>query len=361
MNSMAGNLPEAVQQLCKDLHDHAAEVDLKRQWPSETMSWLAEADVFRWFIPPEYGGDGWSEDQILDGYLALSQSCITSTFILTQWNAACKRILGSTNEELKQDLLPAMADGSLFATVGISHLTTSRQHLAKPVLIAQRVENGFMLNGFSPWVTSAAQADVIVLGASLDDGTQIIAAVSTESEGLEASPGADLVALSSSCTDAVKLENVFVSESRIVAGPVENVLQTNSGGGAGGLQTSTLALGLTLASVEYLHQQAEKRQDLAQIAQKMEQDAEELCGALRDLNAGESCSMDAAELRQRANSLVLRCTQAALSAAKGAGFMASHPAGRWAREALFFLVWSCPQPVVSANLCELAQIAGSEP
>lgn len=361
MNSMAGNLPEAVQQLCKDLHDHAAQVDLKRQWPSETMSWLAEADVFRWFIPPEYGGDGWSEDQILDGYLALSQSCITSTFILTQWNAACKRILGSTNEELKQDLLPAMADGSLFATVGISHLTTSRQHLAKPVLIAQRVENGFMLNGFSPWVTSAAQADVIVLGASLDDGTQIIAAVSTESEGLEASPGADLVALSSSCTDAVKLENVFVSESRIVAGPVENVLQTNSGGGAGGLQTSTLALGLTLASVEYLHQQAEKRQDLVQIAQKMEQDAEELCGALRDLNAGESCSMDAAELRQRANSLVLRCTQAALSAAKGAGFMASHPAGRWAREALFFLVWSCPQPVVSANLCELAQIAGSEP
>jgi hypothetical protein len=25
-----------------------------------------------------------------------------------------------------------------------------------------------------------------------------------------------------------------------------------------------------------------------------------------------------------------------------------------AREALFFLVWSCPQPVMQANLCELA-------
>ncbi len=358
---MVGKMPEEVQQLCMDLHEHAAEVDLKRQWPSETMSWLAKAGVFRWFIPPVYGGDGWSEDQILNGYLALSQSCITSTFILTQWNAACKRILGSVNEQLKQDLLPAMADGSLFATVGISHLTTSRQHLAKPVLIAERAENGFMLNGFSPWVTSAAQADVIVLGASLDDGTQIIAAVSTDSAGLEASRGADLVALSSSCTDAVRLENVFVPENRIVAGPVENVLQTNSGGGAGGLQTSTLAIGLTLASVEYLQQQAEKRQDLVPVAQKMDRDAEELCRVLRDLNAGESCSMDAAELRQRANSLVLRSTQAALSAAKGAGFMASNPAGRWAREALFFLVWSCPQPVVSANLCELAQIAGSAP
>ena len=62
------------------------------------------------------------------------------------------------------------------------------------------------------------------------------------------------------------------------------------------------------------------------------------------------------ELRGRANNLVLRSTQAALAAAKGAGFVSGHPAGRWCREALFFLVWSCPQPVVAAHLCELAGI-----
>jgi hypothetical protein len=53
---------------------------------------------------------------------------------------------------------------------------------------------------------------------------------------------------------------------------------------------------------------------------------------------------------------VLRATQAALAAAKGAGYIAHHPAGRWCREALFFLVWSCPQSVLAANLCELAGI-----
>jgi hypothetical protein len=61
-------------------------------------------------------------------------------------------------------------------------------------------------------------------------------------------------------------------------------------------------------------------------------------------------------IRQRANSLVLRATQAALSAAKGTGYVLGHPAGRWCREALFFLVWSCPQPVSAAHLCELAGI-----
>ena len=52
--------------------------------------------------------------------------------------------------------------------------------------------------------------------------------------------------------------------------------------------------------------------------------------------------------------LVLRATQGALAAAKGAGYVVGHPVGRWCREALFFLVWSCPQGVMAAALCELA-------
>ena len=42
--------------------------------------------------------------------------------------------------------------------------------------------------------------------------------------------------------------------------------------------------------------------------------------------------------------LALQATQVALTVAKGAGFVAPHPAQRWARQALFFLVWSCPRP-----------------
>jgi hypothetical protein len=61
-------------------------------------------------------------------------------------------------------------------------------------------------------------------------------------------------------------------------------------------------------------------------------------------------------MRQRAHSLALRASQASLAAAKGSGYVVGHPAGRWCREALFFLVWSCPQPVSNANLCELAGI-----
>ena len=59
-------------------------------------------------------------------------------------------------------------------------------------------------------------------------------------------------------------------------------------------------------------------------------------------------------LRQRSNSLVLRAAQAYLAASKGAGFTASHAASRAVRESMFFLVWSCPQAVIEANLREFA-------
>ena len=51
---------------------------------------------------------------------------------------------------------------------------------------------------------------------------------------------------------------------------------------------------------------------------------------------------------------MLRAAQAYLAASKGAGFVVGHPAERAVREAMFFLVWSCPAPVVSAALREFA-------
>jgi hypothetical protein len=54
---------------------------------------------------------------------------------------------------------------------------------------------------------------------------------------------------------------------------------------------------------------------------------------------------------------VTRAAQAALTASKGTGFVVGHPAERLVRESAFFLVWSCPQAVASAVMCELAGLS----
>ncbi len=158
--------------------------------------------VFRWFIEEKYGGLNWSDPKITEGYLALSRSCMTTTFILTQWSAACRRIAASASHEVRDRLLPQLANGDIFATVAISHLSTSRQHAAKPVLTAQRRPDGsYVLNGYSPWVTGGAYADYIVVGATLPDANQILCLVPRLAPGVVTYLGQRLVALTSSCTD----------------------------------------------------------------------------------------------------------------------------------------------------------------
>ena len=345
----------ALDALCRRLAERADALDAGGDWPAEQLAWCAESGVFQWFVPREYGGQQWSGVDVVRGYLRLSEACLTTTFILTQWNAACGRIAACDNRTLKAALLPDLNAGRTFATVGISHLTTSRRHLGQPALAARETEGGYLLDGYSAWVTGGVHADTIVLGAALADGRQLLAAVPRQSPGLSPQPPARLTALTASHTGQVHCVELFLPSERLLAGPAEDVMSGATGAASGGLQTSTLALGLATAAIRYLRGQAERRTELHDPAAALAAEQAALQTVLLCAAAGEPAP-PTNEIRARANSLALRAAQAALSAAKGAGFVVGHPAGRWCREALFFLVWSCPQPVANANLCELAGI-----
>jgi alkylation response protein AidB-like acyl-CoA dehydrogenase len=339
--------------LCQELAARADALDASGCWPAEQLELCGRYGVYQWFTPAEWGGQGWSEADVIRGYLRLSEACLTTTFIITQRTGACRRILASPNQPLKERLAEDLVSGRSFATVGISHLTTSRRHLARTVLTAQEEPAGYRLDGFSPWVTGGAHAQTIVIGATMDDGRQILVVLPTDLPGVEPGEPARLVGLSASHTGPIHCRQVQLAREYLLAGPVENVMGQGIGARTGGLETSTLAVGLTTSAITYLKQQVQQRAELADPAEGLQADRDQLVADLLASGSGSPiCST--AEIRTRANSLALRATQAALMAAKGTGYVAGHPTGRWCREALFFLVWSCPQPVISANLCELA-------
>lgn len=329
-------------------------LDLEERWPDEQWPLLAQAGVLKWVIPAEFGGVNLAPAELLDGYMQLASACLTTTFILTQRNGACQRIAGSANEALKAEWLPALARGERFATVGISHLTTSRQHWRQPAVAVDAVAGGYRFSGEVPWVTGARHADAIVTGGTLADGRQILAAVRTTTGGVEVGPPAKLLALSGSQTSSIRLHEVIVPEEDVIAGPVEKVTSQGAGGGAGSLATSALAVGLSLNACRGLHEEGLNRPELRQIIEPLRAE----CSTLKaDLIEAADCpreKLSPEALRARANSLALRSTQAYLAASKGAGFVAGHAAERVVREAMFFLVWSCPQPIVQAHLRELA-------
>ncbi len=342
--------------LCHRLSKLAVNLTTAKQWPVEQLAICADYGVNKWFVGEQWGGFGWSPQRIVEAYIRLAAACLTTTFVITQRTGACQRIRESSNLTLRDSLLSRLASGETFVTLGISHLTTSRRHSAKPAVLATQVESGWLINGATSWVTGGAVAEFIVLGAETETGEQILLAAPTSLSGIEVKHPQSLVALSSSQTAAVEFVNVLVPEQFVLAGPRENILKSGPNASTGGLQTSALAIGLASAAVAFVGQQSAVRPDLLPNADALEAQLTELKHNIIGLAQGNS-TVTSDELRATANSFVLRATQSALIAAKGSGFVDDHPAGRWCRQALFFLVWSCPQGVQDANLCEFATIA----
>ena len=233
-------------------------------WPNEQLRLAGEYGVHAWFVPEEYGGLGWSTQDIVKGYLRLSASCLTTTFIITQRAAAIKRIVASENLQLKSELMPGLLTGEDAATVGISHLTTSRRHVSRPVLTADESQSGLILNGYSPWVTGGCGAKFIVIGAEQSDGKQVLVALPKDIPGVTIADGIPLLALTGSQTGEVRCDQVSVDAHYLLAGPQENVLATGPVSATGGFQTSALATGLAIGAIEFIRLESERRSELVQ-------------------------------------------------------------------------------------------------
>ena len=256
---------------------------------------------------------------------------------------------------LQERLLPDLAAGRIFASVGLSQLTTSRQHQA-PALTATPVGSAdqpeeFVLNGVIPWVTGADQADVLVIGATLADGRQVLLGLPRGLAGVTVSHRCRCWP----CWDRGRPRCVVracAGADWLLAGPAEKVMATGRGG-VGGVETSCLALGLAGSAVEYLRQEAVQRPDLTDAVERLAMARQAARGMLQQLAVGTPATEEVLALRVTCTRLALQATQVALTVAKGAGFVAPHPVQRWVRQALFFLVWSCPRPAAEGMIAAL--------
>src|SRR5882762_6108458 len=107
-----------MHEILEKLADQSGGLDARQEWPARQFELLAQQGVLGWVIPREYGGSSIGEQELLAGYVTLAEACLATTFVLTQRNGACQRIAASQNDWLKSALLPQLARGELFATVG---------------------------------------------------------------------------------------------------------------------------------------------------------------------------------------------------------------------------------------------------
>jgi alkylation response protein AidB-like acyl-CoA dehydrogenase len=327
--------------------------DASGGWSEALWQVLVETGAPRWSVPVEQGGIGASRPLLMSLYAALAGGSLTAVFILTQHDAAVRRLAAARDSDFAKAWLERIADGEVLASVGISHLTTSSRAGSRALHARPTARGGYLLDGAMPWVTAAERADVIVAGATVGDGRQILVACPTDRPGMSVEPAFRLAALTAACTSEVRCESYAVGPEEVLAGPAEDINRIPGLAGTGGLETSALALGQALAPIEELQSLSELDASLEPTRSVLAASWGEIWDLLHEAAVGRPDAVAPGEIRARANTLVLAATQAYLAARKGTGFLASEKAQRWARQALFFLVWSCPTPVARATMADL--------
>lgn len=336
-----------LRQTLPGIRSRAGRYDQTGNWPADDLRVLANQGAMRWAVPMGQGGEDLSALELHFRYEAVAAASLSTALILTQRDSAIGLLSASANRTLADELLPALANDALFATVGIAQLTTSRQG-GRPALRATRVEGGFRLDGIVPWSTGADHSRYVVVGAVDEAGLQLLLALPTDLPGVKVDPPMPLVGLRSTHTAAVRCDGVMLDDRHVLAGPVQRVL----GDRPKSLPIGQvfLAMGHCRGALQLIGEHTSERARTTR--EQFEAQLDDLRRRVLDFCSPTSSADPAAGacLRGECNELALRITHAAVALYKGSSLLPDHPAQRLAREALFLLVWSCPDPVIDCTV-----------
>ena len=344
---MSSDLDALRQTLAKN----ATRYDRAGAWPTESLIALEQAGAWKWVIPSRYGGLEREAISHLEGYEAIAAGCMSTLLILANRDGACELIAACDNEPLKSELLPALAENSVMATVGISQLTTSHQS-GPPALTASPADGGFVLDGFMPWVTSAEKCQYLVTGAILPDGNQLLVAAPTSAPGMQIEPPMELMAMQGTLTSLVRCRQVFVEKRVVLRGPAPRVLATKSG-----VKPSLVAasgVGLASAMLEIMGRCATG--SWTRTLERWTSRHSELRRTVFGFAASPDAKTNDAEktrIRILVNDLLARLAAAVLTFSKGSGLLRDQDAQRLVREAMFFQVWAAPEDVRAGTVAML--------
>lgn len=347
--------PEQRRIVSERLAELADRPEHDSDWPADSLRIASDAGWRAWCVPREFGGDPPTALELLERYETLGAGDLSVALIVTQHDAAVDLIAHGDNEDLKRRLLPLFACGRNQTTVGIAQLTTSRQG-GEPALRARRDGDAFLLDGLMPWVTAPHRCSHIVTGGVLADGSQLLACVPTDAEGLRIDPPLRMLGLNSSWTASVHCRSVRVGPDAVVRGPLPRALGRRSP--VKPLVVSAVGIGLAGALVELLRKrvdgpEAEFEPDVRRLEARWRGVRQELVEAAQDADGVDEARKTT--LRVAVNDLLVRLAVTAMVLCKGSGFVRGQRAERLVREAMFMQVWSAPVEVRKGTLALLAR------
>ncbi len=327
----------------------AAQVDRSVVPRSHLDAWGA-AGLLGLAGPPAYGGGGAPAHVVREVTELLAGACGATWFVATQHAMPLATVAASTNEALKDRLLPGLCTGTLLSGVAVAQL----RRPGPPAVTATRVDVGWQLDGHVGWMTSWGICDVVLLAAVTVDRDVVLAMVpARDGGGLTASAPMELAAMQATVTVTLDLTGYLVRDEDVaVVVPLGDWLAVDTAKTA---NPNPHTFGLQREIVRRLAETASERDDgtAAALAQQLGREGDRLRKVaytlLDDVPAQEQIS-DRLEVRAASLELVVRTATALVAATGGSAMAAGAAPQRLVREAVFHLVQAQTGPVREATL-----------
>jgi alkylation response protein AidB-like acyl-CoA dehydrogenase len=216
-------LRAAVRQLADDkIAPRAAEVDETAEFPHDVYDALVRAGFHAVHIPEEYGGAG--ADALATNIVIeeVARACTSSSLIPAVNKLGTVPLLLSASEELKKQVLPAVATGEAMFSYALSEREAGSDAAAMRTR-AVRDGDHWVLNGTKCWITNAGVSTHYTVMAVTDptQGPRGISAfvVHKDDPGFSVGTHERKLGIKGSPTCEIYFENCTIPADRIVGEP----------------------------------------------------------------------------------------------------------------------------------------------
>ncbi|ADG92843.1 acyl-CoA dehydrogenase domain protein [Arcobacter nitrofigilis DSM 7299] len=191
-------------------------VDADAKYPVDSFAAIKKEKLTGLLVPKEYGGMGLNIEDHAQTVLAFASSCATTALCYMMHNVATNCIATHGSEEMKNELLPKIANGEILLALAYSESGTGT-HFYLPEIKVTRTDDGLIMNGRKSFVTSALYADYYLLDSNSPDGEGLDNWIVPASEGVTFQESSwNGLGMRGNASMPMVLENVKISEKNRV-------------------------------------------------------------------------------------------------------------------------------------------------
>lgn len=328
-----------------------AELDECEEFPWAILKDMADADLFRVFVPEEYEGLGGGCFELCLVVEELARACSGVAVCYAATALGSFTLIGYGSDAQKQKYLPSIARGKSLTAFALTEPTAGSDALAIKTT-AEKVEGGYLLNGTKQFITNGGEAEIYTVIALTDKtrGPRGASALLVEkgTPGFSFGKKEKKMGIRASSTCELVFRNCLVPEENLIGKPGRGFLMTmslldQSRPGVGS-QALGLAQGAMEAAVDYTEQRIQfghpiislpvVQDMLADMAIHVEAARALIYATARTIDSGATnYTENSAMAKVFASDVAMKVTTDAVQVCGGAGYMKDYPFEKMMRDA----------------------------